>query len=94
MTAIEALIQGDRKEMSNLFGVGLAITAKDTPESVIKKCEDYVARYEGYIANIKQVIDDKEQLAEAIKKNRVAAYVRGLSEEEQKDLQQYLNEKF
>ena len=94
MKAIEALIAGDRKEMSNLFSVGLAITAKDTPESVIKKCEDYVARYEGYIANIKQVIDGKEQLADAIKKNRVAAYLKGLSEEEQKDIQKYLNEKF
>lgn len=94
MNAIEALIQGDRKEMSNLFGVGLAITAKDTPESIIKKCEDYVARYEGYIANIKQVIEGKDQLNEAIKKNKIAAYLRGLNEDEQKDLQQYLNEKF
>lgn len=94
MKAIEALIAGDRKEMSNLFGVGLAITAKDTPESVIKKCEDYIARYEGYIANIKEVIDAKDTLAEAIRKNKVAAHLKGLSEEEQKELQKYLNEKY
>ena len=94
MEAIKALINGDRKELSDLFGVGLYMTTKDTPDTVVKKCEEFVARYEGYIANLKEVLENKDQLEEAIKKVKVAAYLRGLSEQEQKDLKDYLNEKF
>ena len=94
MDALEVLLKGDRAECADKFGVGLMMTAKDTPETVLQKCQDFKARYEGYLENIKFVIDNQARLEDYCRKAKTAAYVKGMDEEQQKALLALLQEKF
>ena len=92
MTAVEVLIKGDRKECADLFGVGLVIAPKDTTETITKKCNDYIARYEEQIKNIKEVLDNIDQVEKALKDAKIAAMARNWSPEQKADLLKYLQE--
>ena len=94
MKTIEALIKGDRTELANLFGVGFIVSTKDTPESIIKKCEEYKERYASKIANLDEVLNNQDKLEDAIKKAKAKALIKSFDEEQQKALLEYLKEKY
>ena len=90
LNVLDVLVSNDRSELSKAFGVGLYISEEDDVEQVIAKCNTYIARYEGYITNLKNIIASKEILASEMRKAKAKRYIKSLSLEEKAELKSLL----
>lgn len=87
---INVLVSNDRSEMGKYFGVGLMVSAKDTPAQVINKCNSYISRYESYIKNLKEVVESGAMLESEMRKAKATNLLSTLSPEEKKALLEQL----
>ena len=87
------MVSADRKELGNLFGVGLYITDSDTVEQVKAKCGRYIARYKEYIANLNAVLEiSDDNLKSEMRKAKAYRYIQSLNEDDKRALQELIGQ--